>query len=220
MNDSNDIANLFKQFGGDPLDYQETSRLNEASHARARWAVLAAIDPLLGARSNAVQPREVANELLHERGLSSLPTAQVFDTPIATGTAEAAGAPSASRAQFVMPRARALGTSASVAHHPRKIEPQLDLAAAVPRQAAPAVAAPPEPQIPPVAAMAAVSAPAQLAPVQAAPLAPVVAIQPAAPATPAAPQVAAPPAALQPPAPPAAAPAGSVSSLFKRLSQE
>lgn len=45
MNDSNDISRLYRQFGGDPDQYREIGRTNQAIASRQRWPLLAAIQP-------------------------------------------------------------------------------------------------------------------------------------------------------------------------------
>ncbi|MPS28538.1 cellulose biosynthesis protein BcsP [Pigmentiphaga sp.] len=44
MKESDDIANLFRHFGGQPGQYQEISRANEARQSRERWPLLASIE--------------------------------------------------------------------------------------------------------------------------------------------------------------------------------
>ncbi len=45
MSSSNDIANLFRQFGGTPGQYQEIGQTRLAQESRERWPLLAAVDP-------------------------------------------------------------------------------------------------------------------------------------------------------------------------------
>lgn len=45
MSSSDDIANLFRQFGRSPAHYQEIGRDDRAREGRQRWPLLAAIDP-------------------------------------------------------------------------------------------------------------------------------------------------------------------------------
>lgn len=45
MQASNDISTLYEQFEGDPGQYQEIGRSNHAAASRARWPLLAAIQP-------------------------------------------------------------------------------------------------------------------------------------------------------------------------------
>ncbi|MBN9477452.1 MAG: hypothetical protein ABS43_03975 [Bordetella sp. SCN 67-23] len=68
MKESDDIANLFRHFGGQPDQYQEISRANEAHQSRERWPLLASIEadqaaqrppvdvPVLGNAPQAPQP--------------------------------------------------------------------------------------------------------------------------------------------------------------------
>lgn len=68
MKESDDIANLFRHFGGQPGQYQEISRANEARQSRERWPLLASIEadqaaerppvdvPVLGNVPQAPQP--------------------------------------------------------------------------------------------------------------------------------------------------------------------
>jgi len=44
MTDSDDIANLFKHFGGQPDQYREIARSNDAKMSRARWPLLTAVE--------------------------------------------------------------------------------------------------------------------------------------------------------------------------------
>jgi len=44
MKESDDIANLFRHFDGQPGQYQEISRANEARQSRERWPLLASIE--------------------------------------------------------------------------------------------------------------------------------------------------------------------------------
>lgn len=44
MNASRDIEKLFDNFGGNPAEYQEIGRENEARSARTRWPLLATLD--------------------------------------------------------------------------------------------------------------------------------------------------------------------------------
>ncbi len=44
MKESEDIVNLFQQFGGKTDGYQELGRMRTADQARARWPLLAGID--------------------------------------------------------------------------------------------------------------------------------------------------------------------------------
>jgi hypothetical protein len=63
MTPSRDIQKLFDQFGGDPANYQEIGRENEASHARTRWPLLATLDlsqptiPNIGPRRDPLLPQ-------------------------------------------------------------------------------------------------------------------------------------------------------------------
>ncbi|MEK7945939.1 cellulose biosynthesis protein BcsP [Pigmentiphaga sp. YJ18] len=50
MKESDDIANLFRHFGGQPGQYQEISRANEARQSRERWPLLASIEADQAAR--------------------------------------------------------------------------------------------------------------------------------------------------------------------------
>lgn len=43
MSASEDIKNLFRQFGGQPQEYQEIVRSNEAQNSQARWPLLSSV---------------------------------------------------------------------------------------------------------------------------------------------------------------------------------
>lgn len=62
MKESDDIANLFRHFGGQPGQYQEINRANEARQSRERWPLLASIEADQAAQLPAVDtpaPRNV-----------------------------------------------------------------------------------------------------------------------------------------------------------------
>lgn len=89
MNDSDDIANLFKQFGGQADQYRELGRENDAKLSRERWPLLSSVE--------ARQPTD-APPVQHRDGLTQ---------PVATGLGLAAlrSGPPAMPATPVMPAA-------------------------------------------------------------------------------------------------------------------
>lgn len=60
MPKSDDIVNLFRQFGGQADEYQEISRANTSRLSRARWSLLTALDATGSQEVPAVQPAESA----------------------------------------------------------------------------------------------------------------------------------------------------------------
>lgn len=60
MPNSDDIVNLFHQFGGQADDYQEISRAGTSRQSRARWPLLSALDVSAPADVPAVQAGESA----------------------------------------------------------------------------------------------------------------------------------------------------------------
>jgi hypothetical protein len=100
MDDSSDIANLFKHFDGDPVDYQEFMLSSDALHAKSRWPLIAAIDP-----AAAVSPASVVREQVVSMSAPSASFAIPTATPVET--APVAEKP-ATRAQFMAPQAKVL----------------------------------------------------------------------------------------------------------------
>ncbi len=82
MSRSEDITNLFRQFGGEPSDYREMGRDNSAAHARERWPLLAAID--VGIAKEPVSPVK-----------ASRPAEELPELPIRTPSRLFEGAPQA-----------------------------------------------------------------------------------------------------------------------------
>jgi hypothetical protein len=56
MKDSDDIANLLKQFGGRPDEYYEIGRASEAKDSQARWPLLSSIEATQGEHHPPVEP--------------------------------------------------------------------------------------------------------------------------------------------------------------------
>ena len=56
MKDSDDIANLLKQFGGRPEEYYEIGRASDARDSQARWPLLSSIEATQGEHHPPVQP--------------------------------------------------------------------------------------------------------------------------------------------------------------------
>ncbi|GAA4328803.1 hypothetical protein GCM10023144_14970 [Pigmentiphaga soli] len=144
MDDSDDIANLFKQFGGQVDQYQEIGRANEAKLSRERWPLLSSVEatraaPIPPVRPGAGQP-----------AASGAPAAQPFLNalrPPGPGRVEPQLAPAAA------PQAPFIPQQTPFPQQP----PQA-------RQAAPAAASPPAP-----AALASTPAPAAATPAAAKP---------------------------------------------------
>jgi len=160
MKESDDIANLFRHFGGQPGQYQEISRDNEARQSRGRWPLLSSIEADQAARFPPVDaPGPVpapAAEAAPEPAFQPAPQPAprpVFQPSAPPATAQAgrieprlstpAPAPSPepkpepepaapARSEFILPRAGALSDKARVP---------------APRAAAPA-ASPVEPEPP------------------------------------------------------------------------
>ncbi|QEI07021.1 hypothetical protein FXN63_15125 [Pigmentiphaga aceris] len=61
MKDSDDIANLLKQFGGRPDEYYEIGRASEAKDSQARWPLLSSIEATQGEHHPPVQPHMPTN---------------------------------------------------------------------------------------------------------------------------------------------------------------
>ncbi|MDF1486010.1 cellulose biosynthesis protein BcsP [Ramlibacter sp. H39-3-26] len=58
MQKSDDIVNLFQQFGGKADSYQEIAQGHDSQLARARWPLLSALDAAVGEQVPPVQPAE------------------------------------------------------------------------------------------------------------------------------------------------------------------
>jgi len=127
MKDSDDIANLLKQFGGRPDEYYEIGRASEAKDSQARWPLLSSIEATQGEHHPPVEPHTPANSIqpnLRARvaPLASGPASEARadatrtetrveprfapPAPAAEPPATAAPARSAPQAQFVPPRPR------------------------------------------------------------------------------------------------------------------
>jgi len=61
MKDSDDIANLLKQFGGRPDEYYEIGRASEAKDSQARWPLLSSIEATQGEHHPPVEPHTPAS---------------------------------------------------------------------------------------------------------------------------------------------------------------
>jgi hypothetical protein len=225
MTESDDIANLFKHFGGQPDQYREIARSNDAKMSRARWPLLSAVEATQASDAPPVQP--------HLRGAA--PTEPVLATPPAaapavTAAAASTVAPAGPSAEFIPPRPRA---PARFEHRP-PADVAMPFGRMVPEAPTPLHAAPaPTPTQPAPVTMqlqqqpAAAPAPAAPAPF-AAPLAAAPSATTRAVSTPPAhPAAASLPPALSPPAPAglpaqsalAGAPATELQAVFARLTQ-
>ena len=147
MTKSEDIVNLFQQFGGQVDDYQELSRQQSAAQAKKRWPLLSALE--LGQATAATAPGVAAAE-----------------APVTAGPIECRPAPIAPPVQVLAPSGQhlssaelALGTPAPVpAPAPAPVAaavpaqpPTPALATFAPAPAAAAVAAVPTPTPAPAA---------------------------------------------------------------------
>lgn len=73
MNDSDDIANLFKQFGGQADQYREIGRSNDAKLSRERWPLLSSVEPTQATDAPPVQLKDgLAQAPVPLPGLSAL----------------------------------------------------------------------------------------------------------------------------------------------------
>jgi hypothetical protein len=123
MKDSDDIANLLKQFGGRPDEYYEIGRASEARDSQARWPLLSSIEATQGEHHPPVEPHmpgaETAAGIASLRARIAPPVAEArveprfapAPVPAAPPAPVAAVQPlpaarSAPQAQFVPPRPR------------------------------------------------------------------------------------------------------------------
>lgn len=128
MTDSDDIANLFKHFGGQPDQYREIARSNDAKLSRARWPLLAAVEttavdaPPVQQHAQAAAHGESPLAARQEPGLRQEPSMfrrpatpaaapASSHTPVASPIAEpvpdqAVAKPSSASAEFIPPRPR------------------------------------------------------------------------------------------------------------------
>lgn len=129
MKDSDDIANLLKQFGGRPDEYYEIGRASEARDSQARWPLLSSIEATQGEHHPPVEPHTPGaaaaagignlrariappgNEARVEPRFTIMPAPTLVPPPVAEVAAPPAAAPtpaqrSAPQAQFVPPRPR------------------------------------------------------------------------------------------------------------------
>jgi hypothetical protein len=97
MKDSDDIANLLKQFGGRPEDYYEIGRATDAKDSQARWPLLSSIEAAEGERYPPVEP--------HRPGARSAHGMAALRTPPAPPSAQARVAPAPSPAAVPQPSA-------------------------------------------------------------------------------------------------------------------
>lgn len=136
---SDDIANLYRQFGGQPDNYQELGRDNVVRQSRERWPLLANVRQQEAAR--AVRPVTGHDPLAAPAAGGPLPT--VFDeAAAATAAAEAAHRPPiAARPRPAVSQA----TPADPVEPVLSAEPLAPAAAAPVAPAAPVVSANPAP---------------------------------------------------------------------------
>lgn len=158
MTDSDDIANLFKHFGGQPDQYREIARSNDAKMSRARWPLLTAVEATQASDAPPVQQHLRGAPQPESASPTSLatpptPSPATLATPPAAPQAPARqepalrsvepAAPSGPSAEFIPPRPRAPARfeprpPADVAMPFGRMVPEAP--AAVPAQAAPAPA--------------------------------------------------------------------------------
>lgn len=129
MKESDDIANLLKQFGGRPDEYYEIGRASEAKDSQARWPLLSSIEATQGEHRPPVEPHTPASKVPPPQAnlrtrvapLASAPAASEaraettraetrveprFAPPEAGAEPVSAPTRSAPQAQFVPPRPR------------------------------------------------------------------------------------------------------------------
>jgi hypothetical protein len=99
MDNSSDIANLFKHFDGDPAGYQEFMLSSDALHARSRWPLIAAIDPAIVAQPAPVT-REPRISVLTQDSTAAMQSA------LPDEAVHASAEKPLSKAQFVAPQAK------------------------------------------------------------------------------------------------------------------
>ncbi|GGX00450.1 hypothetical protein GCM10007242_01560 [Pigmentiphaga litoralis] len=246
MTESDDIANLFKHFGGQPDQYREIARSNDAKMSRARWPLLSAVEATQASDAPPVQPhlRGAAPTepvlatppaaalsapqapVRQEPALSNpMPMRQPAAAPAVTAAAASTVAPAGPGAEFIPPRPRAPARfehrpPADVAMPFGRMVPE----APTPLHAAPA-ATPTQPA--PVTMQLQQQPAAAPAPAAPAPFAAPSATTRAVSTPPAQPAAASLPPALSPPAPAglpaqsalAGAPATELQAVFARLAQ-
>lgn len=214
MTDSDDIANLFKHFGGQPDQYREIARSNDARMSRARWPLLTAVEATQASDAPPVQPLRGAAQpdvasapppAPAQAALPVAPQAPARQEPVLRSVEPAAA--SGPGAEFIPPRPRA----------PARFEPRPPADVAMPfgRMVPEAPAAAPQPAAPAPGFHAAAAA-------ASAPVAPAATTAPAAqPAAPSPLPATAPPAPAGLPAQSAlaAAPATELQTVFARLAQ-
>lgn len=132
MKESDDIANLFKHFGGQAEQYQEIGRANEARQSRERWPLLSSIDAERAAQFPPVDKVSHGNEPSVSRPPRTEPPApelSAFRSPgraqrieprlsspvepaapasVAAESSAPPAAPARPRAEFIPPRPGAL----------------------------------------------------------------------------------------------------------------
>ncbi|MDH2235845.1 cellulose biosynthesis protein BcsP [Pigmentiphaga sp. GD03639] len=169
MKESDDIANLFRHFGGQPGQYQEISRANEARQSRERWPLLASIEADQAAQFPPVEapvpsvpqaPQPAAAPPAADSALQpAAPPAGRIEPRLSPATAsppppqEAPNPPRA--AEFIPPRAGALSdrmrpAAALAAQQPAQVGEPAPRPAPAPRTAADTYAGPeqePAPQL-------------------------------------------------------------------------
>ena len=169
MTKSEDIVNLFQQFGGQVNDYQELSRQQSAQQAKKRWPLLSALE--LG-QANAAQA----------------PTVAAAESPVTTGPIEFRPAPIAPPAPVLATSGQHLSQAELAGGAPAPVPAPATVPAPAPAPAPIPVAAPAPAPISAVTPALAVTAPPavwQAAPVAPAPAAPILATpRPAATPTP------------------------------------
>ncbi len=163
MKNTDDIANLLKQFGGRPEDYFEVTRSVEARDSQARWPLLASLgDAGPGQQTPAAVPHSTPESAAPRQDPPPVrlepqlgPIAPAFPAPAAPVPPVASDAKPAPKAQFIPPRPRGhLGASRTPADRVADaVRASLQNAPAQPQPSAPAPSTP-------LAAFATVTAPA------------------------------------------------------------
>jgi len=149
MTKSEDIVNLFQQFGGQVDDYQELSRQQSAQQAKKRWPLLSALE--LGQATAATAPGVAAAE-----------------APVIAGPIEFRPAPIAPPVQALAPTGQHLSAAELALDAPTPVSAPVADPHKAPVQASPSLSVA-IPTAPPAVAPAAPAAPTTPAATQAAP---------------------------------------------------
>jgi hypothetical protein len=140
MDDSDDIANLFKQFGGRPDNYQEIGRANEAKLSRERWPLLSSVEATQASQFPPVDPGREARP-----ATAAVPPPPA--APVATPVVQAATPPHAPAREAVAAKPSPVAPPAEARTEPHFSSlPAFAAPSVAAAAAAPAPAAPSTPQ--------------------------------------------------------------------------